>query len=604
MAINLNVISKFDDKGIQQIQGQLGGLGKSLGKLGGLIAGAFSVAAISSFTKEAILGAEAAQKASDRLAQVAKSMNIFGAETGAVTKRLNEFAESQEFQLGVDADIIKATQAKLLTFKELALSADEQSGAFDRATKAALDLAATGFGTAEGNAVQLGKALNDPIKGITALAKSGVTFTASEKEKIKALTESGKLLEAQDMILKALETQVGGTAEATATASVKMGLAFNAMKDGVGEALLPAFESLTEALMPVIVDLGPKLGSIFSALVPIIGQVATILPSLIDALLPVAEVFGDFAIVILDIATDLMPVFISALEAIMPAVNAILPLLGEFLKDLLEPLIPAISKLITAFGPLLEAVLPVLVELLETLLPIFVQLLDDALIALIPVITELVAAFLPLLEAVLPILVNLLTELVIPTIKTLGSVVTQVFGGAAKFIGEALGNTMTVLTTFARSFEGVWTGIGKFLKGIINGMLGLIQGLVNGVIDGVNVLIKALNKIQFTVPSWIPGIGGASFGFAIPELSKIRIPQLAEGGIVMPKPGGTLANIAEAGRPEAVIPLDRMGNIGTTNKFTINVNAGMGADGGEIGRQIVDQIIRYEKSSGRVFARA
>jgi hypothetical protein len=260
--------------------------------------------------------------------------------------------------------------------------------------------------------------------------------------------------------------------------------------------------------------------------------------------------------------------------------------------------------LITAFGPLLEAVLPVLVELLETLLPIFTQLLDDALIALIPVITELIAAFLPLLEAVLPILVNLLTELVIPTIKTLGSVVTQVFGGAAKFIGEALGNTMTVLTTFARSFEGVWSGIGKFLKGIINGMLGLIQGLVNGVIDGVNVLIKALNKIQFTVPSWIPGIGGESFGFAIPELSKIRIPQLAEGGIVMPKPGGTLANIGEAGRPEAVIPLDRMGNMGTTNKFTINVNAGMGADGGEIGRQIVDQIIRYEKSSGRVFARA
>jgi hypothetical protein len=135
-------------------------------------------------------------------------------------------------------------------------------------------------------------------------------------------------------------------------------------------------------------------------------------------------------------------------------------------------------------------------------------------------------------------------------------------------------------------------------------MLGLIQGLVNGVIDGVNVLIKALNKIQFTVPSWIPGIGGESFGFAIPELTKIRIPQLAEGGIVMPKPGGTLANIGEAGRPEAVIPLDRMGNMGTTNKFTINVNAGMGADGGEIGRQIVDQIIRYEKSSGRVFARA
>lgn len=604
MGINLNVISKFDDKGIKQIQGELGGLGKSLGKLGGLIAGAFSVAAISSFTKEAILGAEAAQKASDRLSAVAKSMNLFGAETGAVTKRLNEFAESQEFTLAVDADIIKSTQAKLLTFKELALSADEQGGAFDRATKAALDLAATGFGTAEGNAVQLGKALNDPIKGIAALAKSGVTFTATEKEKIKALVESGKLLDAQNMILGALETQVGGTAEATATASAKMSLAFMAMKDGVGEALLPAFEDLTKSLLPVIVDLGPKLGQIFQALVPIIGQVATILPTLIDALLPVAQVFADFAVIVLDIAADLMPVFISILKAIMPAVNAILPLLGEFLKDLIQPLIPAITKLITAFEPLLEAILPVLVELLETLLPIFVQLLDDALIALIPIISELIMAFMPLLQSVLPVLVNLLTQLVIPTIKTLGSIVTQVFGGAAKFIGEALGNTMTVLTTFSKSFEGVWTGIGRFLKNIINGMLGMIQGLVNGVIDGVNVLIKALNKIQLRVPDWIPGIGGEKFGFAIPELTRLRIPQLAEGGIVMPTPGGTLANIAEAGRPEAVIPLDRLGNMGTTNKFNITVNAGMGADGQDIGRKIVDEIIRYERSSGRVFARA
>jgi hypothetical protein len=63
-------------------------------------------------------------------------------------------------------------------------------------------MGAAGFGTAEMNAVQLGKALNDPIKGIAALAKSGVTFTEQEKDKIKTLVESNKLLEAQDMVLE------------------------------------------------------------------------------------------------------------------------------------------------------------------------------------------------------------------------------------------------------------------------------------------------------------------------------------------------------------------------------------------------------------------
>jgi len=76
--------------------------------------------------------------------------------------------------------------------------------------------------------------------------------------------------------------------------------------------------------------------------------------------------------------------------------------------------------------------------------------------------------------------------------------------------------------------------------------------------------------------------------------------ELARGGIVT-RP--TRALIGEAG-PEAVIPLSDMKSSGTTNKFTINVNAGMGADGQRIGQQIVEEIIKYEKLSGRVFERA
>jgi hypothetical protein len=146
--------------------------------------------------------------------------------------------------VAVDADVIKATQTKLATFKNLTKSVNTAGGAFDRATKAALDMAAAGFGTAEGNAVQLGKALEDPIKGIAALAKSGVTFTEQEKEKIKTLTESGKLLEAQDMVLKAIEGQVGGTAEASASSFEKMKFALAGVADTIGDMLLPIIDAI------------------------------------------------------------------------------------------------------------------------------------------------------------------------------------------------------------------------------------------------------------------------------------------------------------------------------------------------------------------------
>lgn len=198
--------------------------------------------------------AEESAQADARLNNIAESMGLFGKRAGEVSKRLQAFADTQSMITGTDDELIKNTQAKLLTFKELAKTADLAGGAFDRATVAALDMAAAGFGTATGNAVQLGKALNDPIKGITALTKSGITFTEREKEKITALVETNKTLEAQEYILSAIETQVGGTAEATATATAKMQVAFEGIGEEIGSVLLPYVAEMAEAFLAWLQD--------------------------------------------------------------------------------------------------------------------------------------------------------------------------------------------------------------------------------------------------------------------------------------------------------------------------------------------------------------
>jgi hypothetical protein len=90
-------------------------------------------------------------------------------------------------------------------------------------------------------------------------------------------------------------------------------------------------------------------------------------------------------------------------------------------------------------------------------------------------------------------------------------------------------------------------------------MLGVVRAVFNGIATAWN---NTVGKLKFTVPGWVPGIGGK--GFDMPD-----IPMLANGGIVT---GPTLAMIGEAG-PEAVIPLDRMGSMGGNN-VTINVNGG------------------------------
>ena len=603
--INLPIIAKFDDKGIKEAQGAFGGLGSSLGKIAGLVAAAFSVRAITNFAKESLAAAEGVQVANNRLDQIAESMGIFGEQTQEVSDRLKSYAEANELTLATDAEVIKATQAKLLTFKELAGTADEAGGAFDRATRAAVDLAAAGFGSAETNAVQLGKALNNPIKGITALTRSGITFTDAEREKIKALTESGQILEAQDLILKAIETQVGGTAAATATASERMKLAFDNVKETVGAALMPAFASLAEAMIPIAEQIAPVLGNAITELVPSFQEFAGFIPKVVEALVPLIPSLLDIAGAILDLAVELMPVFIEVLDTIVPILEDLIPLFLDLFEQAIKPIIPAVMDLVEALGPLVAKIFPLFAELLEILIPPLLTLLEELIIPLIPVVLELIEAFLPLLEDVLPVLVDILKTIVFPVLLFLADLFKVILIGAMDTFKGALDTVGAVIGAFSEGFRSVWQGISDFIRDTINGILGFIQGLVNGVIDGVNAVIRAINRIKVTVPDWVPGLGGKSFGFNLPTLGRVNIPKLAEGGVVMPKPGGVLANLAEAGKPEAIIPLDRFGQMGeTTNNFTITVNAGLGANGNQIGRQIVEEIIRYEKSSGKVFARA
>jgi phage-related protein len=134
----------------------------------------------------------------------------------------------------------------LATFSALSGEVSRSSGMFDRATQAAHDLASAGFGDASSNAVQLGKALQDPSKGMAALAKSGITFTDAEKKKIKAMQKSGDLLGAQKIIMAAVETQVKGTAAASATSSDKMATSWGNIKEALGTGLLPIVDSVAQ----------------------------------------------------------------------------------------------------------------------------------------------------------------------------------------------------------------------------------------------------------------------------------------------------------------------------------------------------------------------
>ena len=185
---------------------------------------------------------EAADAADKRIANITNSMGLMGGQAAAVSGRLSKMAEDVAKKTGIDPNVIKQGEATLSTFDKIAASANQVGGVFDRATKASVDLSAAGFGSVESASTMLGKALNDPIKGLTALNRVGVQFTDDQKNQIQALVESGDTLKAQEIILKNVERQVGGTAEATADSADKQKVAWQLTQEQLGKKLIPVFE--------------------------------------------------------------------------------------------------------------------------------------------------------------------------------------------------------------------------------------------------------------------------------------------------------------------------------------------------------------------------
>lgn len=209
------------------------------------LAGVVSVAAVLregiNLSKDALAEGREAQKVGAVTAQTIKAT---GGAANVTRKQVESLSGAISEKVGQDDEAIQSGANLLLTFKNIRNEAGKGNKIFNQATRATVDLAVGMKTNARGAAIQLGKALNDPVKGVTALNKAGVTFTQQQKDQIKTLVQSGHTLEAQKVILKEVNHQVGGVAAAQATAGDKFAVSFKNLEEQVGTALIPTLDKL------------------------------------------------------------------------------------------------------------------------------------------------------------------------------------------------------------------------------------------------------------------------------------------------------------------------------------------------------------------------
>lgn len=183
-------------------------------------------------------------------AQTAAVLESTGGAANVTATEIEKLAGALSAKTGVDDEAIQSGQNMLLTFTKIRNEVGAGNAIFDQATQATLDLSVAMGKDMQSSAILVGKALNDPIKGMSALSKAGIQFTEEQKESIKTMVESGNAMGAQKMILKELETQFGGSAVAagtTLTGSInKAKNAFSEMAAGLVEALLPSLTKFAE----------------------------------------------------------------------------------------------------------------------------------------------------------------------------------------------------------------------------------------------------------------------------------------------------------------------------------------------------------------------
>lgn len=91
-----------------------------------------------------------------------------------------------------------------------------------------------------------------------------------------------------------------------------------------------------------------------------------------------------------------------------------------------------------------------------------------------------------------------------------------------------------VLSGWLAKTSSIWNGIKNTIKNVINGIIGGINGMIRGVVNGLNTVIRALNRLHFNIPDWVPVFGGRSFGFNLSTISAPQIPYLASGAVIPP----------------------------------------------------------------------
>lgn len=477
------------------------------------------------YLKGAISGAVEAQKANSNIAATVKST---GMAAGMTAKQVEDMAAGFSKVSLFGGNAIKTGDAMLLTFTNI--GKDVLPGA----TQAMLDMAQKMGTDPVAQATKLGKALNDPSKGLTALTKVGVVFTKQQEDQIKAMQKAGDVAGAQKLILAELNKEFGGQAlAATQTYEGQMAMLSKTMggiKTSIGLVLLPYLQTAMnkfQSVANVVSDFAKNntkliagiltLTAVFGTLIggaglvqkilSILGPVATGLGTTIGGMmLPVAAViaviallgvaysknFGGMKTIVDGFVNGSMKFLMGVFKEVKAWVITNLPTIKATFKVVFDDVVAVLKGVIAFLGPIFMPVFRNLHQWFVTNMPVIRATFEVAFNKVLEVAGVLWAYF---QVNLLPIIMRLVNTVKanLPMIQDIFSNVFSIIGNVLNIAWTIIKKLWDVMVSLYDFVSPTFPTIGKIIKDAFDIVVSVVEGVVNIFIKLVDWITKAVD---------------------------------------------------------------------------------------------------------------
>ena len=323
------------------------------------------------------------------------------------------------------------------------------------------------------------------------------------------------------------------------------------------EYLAPAFQNITDGFSSLV---GSLLNVWNSQVAPFLTTVATAIQTLWETHLQpfvnnLITLVGKIVLAISELWKNVLEPLIAWIVAnVVPVITPIL-----------ETMVKTISSVIGTIADILSGIMETLGGIIDFITGIFTgdwslawQGVQEIFTGIWNALTGFISGIWSTIKSIFTGAISTIVQFVKTGFNAAKTAITTIFGGIRSFISNTWSGIKSivigavnvlksyvingfnyiksgitgVMNTILSIISGIWRGIYNVARTYINYVLSGIQSMVNGIIGGLNSMIRALNHLHFSIPDWVPGLGGKSLGFNLGTISRVSLPRLATGAVL------------------------------------------------------------------------